>query len=133
MRSVTRLFSLYVLGASIVLVGADLGLLQPWVPSFVAGSGLDKVGHLCFVGLLTILFNCFLSYRFVKIGDRKFLVGTVIIVVLVSIEEFSQNYLPTRSFESLDLVANYCGIVFAECFLRYRQPKTSIIVIRLQR
>ena len=106
-----------------MLVGADLGLLQPWVPSFVVGSGLDKVGHLCSVGLLTVLFNSFLSYTYFKIGDKKVFVGTSIISVLVSIEELSQNYLQTRSFELLDLVADYSGIIVAECLLRFRQLK----------
>ena len=40
-----------------------------------------------------------------------------------SIEEFIQQFLPTRSFEILDLAADYSGIVVAECLLRYRQFK----------
>ena len=123
MRLANKLLTGYVIFFIAVLIGADSGYLHQWVPDALTDTWWDKAGHVFFGGLLAVLANEALRYRFFKFGERRILVGTLIVVFLISIEEFLQQYLPTRSFEILDLVADYSGIVVAECLLRYRQFK----------
>ena len=120
MRLVNKLLAGYVLFFIAVLIGADSGYLHQWVPDALTDTWWDKAGHVFFTGLLAVLANEALRYRFFKFGKRRLLVGTLIVVVLISIEECLQQYLPTRSFDLVDLAADLLGILVAECFSRYR-------------
>ena len=120
MRLVNKLLTGYVLFFIAVLIGADSGYLHQWVPDALTDTWWDKAGHVFFIGLFAVLANEALRYRFFKFGERRILVGTLIVVVMISIEECLQQYLPTRSFEILDLAANLLGILVAECFTRHK-------------
>ena len=120
LRLVNKILVGYVLLFIAVLSGADSGYLHQWVPDALTDTWWDKVGHVFFTGLLAVLANEALRYQFFKFGERRLLVGTLIVVVVISIEELLQQYLPTRSFEILDLAADLSGILVAECFARYR-------------
>ena len=106
-----------------ILIGANSGYLHQWIPDALTNTWWDKAGHVFFTGLLAVLANEALRYRFFKFGEIKILVGTLIVVFLITIEEFLQQFLPTRSFEMLDLIADYSGIVVAECLMRYKKFK----------
>ena len=120
MRLANKLLLGYVIFFVAVLIGADSGYLHQWVPDALTDTWWDKAGHVFFTGLLAILTNEALRYRFFKFGERRILVGTLIVVFLISFEECLQQYLPTRSFEILDLAADLLGILVAECFARYK-------------
>ncbi len=124
MRLANKLLAGYVLFFIAVLIGADSGYLHQWVPDALTDTWWDKAGHTSFTGLLVVLVNEALRYRFFKFGERKILVGTLIVVVLISIEEWLQQYLPTRSFEILDLAADLLGILVAECFARHKMKSS---------
>ncbi len=120
MRLANKLLAGYVLFFIAVLIGADSGYLHQWVPDALTDTWWDKAGHVFSTGLLAALTNEALRYRFFKFGERRLLVGTLIVVVLISIEECLQQFLPARSFEIFDLTADLSGILVAECFARYR-------------
>ena len=120
MRLVNKLLAGYVLFFIAILIGANSGYLHQWIPDVLTDTWWDKAGHVFFTGLLAVLANEALRYRFFKFGERRVLVGTLIVVFLISIEEFLQQYLPTRSFEILDLAADLLGILVAECFARHK-------------
>ena len=120
MRLVNKLLAGYVLFFIAILIGANSGYLHQWIPDVLTDTWWDKAGHVFFTGLLAVLANEALRYRFFKFGEIKILVGTLIVVFLISIEEFLQQYLPTRSFEILDLAADLLGILLAECFARQK-------------
>ena len=105
---------------TVILVGANLGIFHQWLPTFVAESWFDKTIHFLSIVPGTILFNAVLRYRVISVGNRQLLVGTLIVVVLVSIEECLQIYIPFRSFELIDLFADFAGITLADYFVRHR-------------
>ena len=70
----------------------------------------DKLLHILLMGSLTVGLNLSLNFRFSKLWSREVLTGTIIMAVLISLEEISQGFIPYRNFEVLDLVCNYIGI-----------------------
>ena len=105
---------------TVILVGANLGIFHQWLPDFFAISWFDKIVHFLSIVPGTILFNTVLRYRVIPVGSRQLLVGTLIVVVLVSIEECLQIYIPFRSFEFIDLCAAIAGAALADYLVRHR-------------
>ena len=120
MRLIRALFLGYVVIVTVILVGANLGIFHQWLPAFFAASWFDKTVHFLSIVPGTILFNAVLRYRVIPVGNRQLLVGTLIVVVLVSIEECLQIYIPFRSFDLIDLFADFAGIALADYFVRHR-------------
>ena len=105
---------------AVILVGANLGIFHQWLPAFFTASWFDKAVHFLSIVPGTILFNAVLRYRVILLGSRQLLVGTLVVVVLVSIEECLQIYIPFRSFELIDLFADFAGITLADYLVRNR-------------
>jgi polysaccharide biosynthesis protein VpsQ len=104
------LFFMFVTG---IIVANDLGRLRSiigWVGSLPFG---DKFGHTILIGTLAFLLNYALNGRTIEIGDRQILLGCSIVAVAITIEEFSQIWIPSRTFDLVDLAANYFGIGIA--------------------
>lgn len=96
-----------------ITVGIDLGRLQSltgWISSVPFG---DKWGHLLIIGFLTFLLNYALAGRKLKIGRFRVLLGCTIVAVAMTVEECSQIWFPSRTFDLIDLSANYLGIALA--------------------
>jgi polysaccharide biosynthesis protein VpsQ len=114
------LFLLFVTG---IIIANDLGRIQKfigWVNMLPFG---DKCGHVLLIGTLAFLLNYALNGRMIKIGDQRILLGGSIVAIVITIEEFSQIWIPSRTFDLVDLAANYLGITIAG--LRWLR-KTSI-------
>jgi polysaccharide biosynthesis protein VpsQ len=106
-------FSCFFLFVAGIIIGNDLGRLRTivnWVGSFPFG---DKIGHLVFIGTLAFLLNYALEGRTIKIGRFKILLGCSIVAVVMTLEEISQIWIPWRTFDLVDLSANYLGIGLA--------------------
>jgi polysaccharide biosynthesis protein VpsQ len=107
-------FSFFFLFVAGIIIGNDLGQLRTivnyWVGSVPFG---DKIGHLVFIGILTFLLNDALDGRMVKMGGLKVLLGCSIVAVVMTLEEISQIWIPWRTFDLVDLSANYLGIGLA--------------------
>ena len=85
---------------------ADNGLI-----SFSAGIPYgDKIAHFFVMGILALLVNLLLSSRRQLVGKREFLLGSLIVAGIVTAEEFSQIFIPARTFSLFDLAADYAGI-----------------------
>ena len=71
----------------------------------------DKAMHFVLVGLLAFLVN--LSLQAKLIHWKKFWVplGTLCLLILATVEEFSQMFLVHRTFDLLDLFFNVSGIL----------------------
>ena len=76
----------------------------------------DKMGHFLLYGALTLILNLTLNLRQVKIGSHEFLRGSVIILIVTFIDEFTQILNESRSFEWLDMSSNLLGIVLFSYF-----------------
>ncbi len=73
----------------------------------------DKLGHFWLMGTLSLLLNLALRARTVRIGPVTVLLGSLIVAVVVTAEEFTQIFLPGRTFDLIDLGADYLGIFLA--------------------
>lgn len=71
----------------------------------------DKLGHLILMGLFSLLLNLALSCRRVKVGRLNILKGSLIVAVVVTLEELSQIFVRYRSFDPVDLLFDYTGIL----------------------
>ena len=106
-----RSFSvLYILVLTAIVIGADIGFLNPvsiWLHRVPFG---DKLCHFVFVGMLSFLLSASFSVH-LKQKRKRFVVFSTIItlVVLTSLEEMSQTMLVYRSFSRLDMLANISG------------------------
>jgi hypothetical protein len=78
-----------------------------WIRAIPGG---DKVGHFCLMGGFAFVANLAFACRRVLIAKKHLLLGSLIVTTLVTLEEFSQIWMPTRTFDLLDLSADFFGI-----------------------
>ena len=72
---------------------------------------------------LSWLFNSAFRLGQINLGGLRIFVGTIVIVTVVTLEELTQLWIPTRHFELMDLLADYLGIATAEIALRRKSIK----------
>lgn len=130
LRWLPILFGLFVL---LVVISADQG----WGYSFFALiyriPYADKVGHFFLMGFLSFLAS--LAFPGSRLGNARFpirpLKSSLILLVLVGLEEISQNFFPNRTPDLMDYLASLAGILlFGElgAFIhqkRLEQPQSS--------
>jgi len=87
----------------------------------------DKFAHVILIGTLAYLFNMVLGAKTFKVNGVQILVGSLIVFGLMTVEEFSQMYIPTRNFDWVDLAANYLGIGIADKMIKSKY-KIPIII-----
>ena len=82
----------------------------------------DKLGHIGLFGLLTLL--SIIGFRFKSVSVARFRVyyGVGIVLSFVILEELSQVFIPSRTFDLVDMLANIVGIALASiaCFAIHR-------------
>ncbi|BDS06213.1 hypothetical protein NT6N_12530 [Oceaniferula spumae] len=100
-----------------------------WFHSIPAG---DKLGHFLLFGGLSFIANWVLAgcVRCRRVADvRRHLLLTLVVWLLVILEECSQLYLPHRNFDRWDIVADSAGILFfaalAVGLVEYRRRRAS--------
>ena len=71
----------------------------------------DKIGHFVLMGIFSLLVNLVLQARNFQIWKFRYLLGTLIVLVIVTLEEFSQIFVRGRTFDLSDLVFDYLGII----------------------
>lgn len=75
----------------------------------------DKLGHFCLFGFLTLganvglKFKC-LKFKFLVLGQTNIYLGTSLVLVFVLLEELSQGFIASRTFDLKDLIADGVGI-----------------------
>ncbi|MGB7925300.1 MAG: VanZ family protein [Pyrinomonadaceae bacterium] len=70
----------------------------------------DKAGHFILMGLFSLLLNLALSCKTIKLWRFNLLMGSLIVALVVTLEEFSQIFIRYRSFDLVDLLFDYAGI-----------------------
>ena len=93
-----------------IVVAADrdaLPLLLQRVYNYPAG---DKIGHFVLFGGLAFLAALGFPRRTEPLAGVSVPVSTMVIVVLVTLEEASQAWFPGRTASVFDLLASYAGI-----------------------
>jgi len=99
---------LFILGVIVFL--ADQKKYQPLFRRVREMPYGDKLGHLFLMGLFSFLLNMAMGCRTWRIRRIELLRGSLIVALLVTLEEFSQLFFRTRTFDAVDLVFDYLGI-----------------------
>ncbi|MBI5295426.1 MAG: VanZ family protein [Chloroflexi bacterium] len=97
-----------------VIVLADTGLLPGMISGLYDFPNGDKLGHFILYGILSLLLNlAFLSRPSVN-PARTLWTVSLILSILIGLEEWSQSLFDSRTMDIVDLLASYAGVaVFA--------------------
>jgi hypothetical protein len=110
MPSMLRLSLAFALVLTAIIVLANLGRLGFLYDLYSFPYG-DKVGHFVLFGLLSLLLNLALFQLTPRIQPHRLAIWVSAgIALVVTVEELSQIWLPSRSTDWLDLGASYAGI-----------------------
>lgn len=101
-----------------IIVSADGGRLPPFITALYAFPYGDKVGHFLIMGALTLAANLIFSARRVNLWSVSVLLGSLLVLIGVTVEEFSQIFFQSRTFSLLDLGFSYLGILTADLIVR---------------
>jgi len=102
----------WVVFIAVIIFCADRRLLQPVFGFIASHPGSDKAGHFLLIGSMAFLLNLALGVREVRCCERGWLLGSFIVGVVFTLEEISQLWLPTRTFDWGDLAGDFAGIFF---------------------
>ncbi len=113
----TLLFSLLIVA---IVILANLDQFPRPIEYLYNFPGGDKVGHFVLFGILSFLLNkSALSLFPNRIPFRLTLTVSLLLAIVIGLEEWSQSLFPARTMSLIDLLASYTGVaVFA--LLAYR-------------
>jgi VanZ family protein len=110
MKWLAILFTLFIL---LVIVLADAGVLSHYVGFVYRFSFGDKAGHFILYGILTLFIDlALLRARPDQSRTRLAIQTGLVLALLIGLEELSQQYFSSRSFDLLDLTFSYLGVLF---------------------
>jgi VanZ family protein len=110
MKWLAILFTLFIL---LVIILADAGILAHYVGFVYEFPFGDKAGHFILYGLLTLLLDLALLRARAGRSRRRLAIHCgLVLALLIGLEEFSQRYFSSRSFDLVDLTFSYLGVVF---------------------
>jgi VanZ family protein len=100
------IFTIFII---IIILLADTGRLGFVAPLYDFPYG-DKVGHFILFGFLTflIILTVLRSHRYTN-PKRIAVYWALFLALLITVEEFSQTYFASRTFDLLDLSFSYLG------------------------
>lgn len=89
----------------------------------------DKLGHFLLFGSLSFLVNLLLRSAPTRLYGFTVMKGSTIIMSIVTLEECSQVFFKSRTFDLLDLTADAVGIwCFARLAAFYLQKKRAALI-----
>ena len=121
MKYLAVVFFVFVIVA-IILV--DSGNLPHSIRALYDFPNGDKLGHFVLFGLLTFfLTRAFLSSLPAQLRGWVALSISLVLALFISLEEFSQQYFSTRTFDLVDLFFSYAGVItFAFLAVIWKSP-----------
>ena len=112
MKSLTAIYILLLAGIILLADFRGTQYLLDFVGNIPFG---DKIGHFCLMGMLSFLVNSALNVRTIRFWTLNYLLGSLIVLAIVTLEEISQIFISGRSFDFGDLTFDFLGIfVFGE-------------------
>lgn len=111
MRRITRVTIGFIVLLWVIVLIANAGLGPRLFGFLDYVPGGDKTGHFLLMGMAAFLVNLSLNAARLRIGPLHVLVGSVGVAAVVTLEEFSQVFFASRTFDLTDLTADYVGIL----------------------
>jgi len=116
MKWIAVLFALFIILIIILANLGELGVLR-FINEIPYG---DKAGHFILYGILTLLIDLSFLQKNVDLPSAsvrthpKQIVFRIafILALLIGIEEYSQQFVPSRTFDLVDLAFSYLEVVF---------------------
>ena len=105
------LAALYILVLAGIVVLADIKETQYLFRPVRRLPYGDKIGHFLLMGMFSLVVNLILKARIVCVWKLSYLLGSLIVLAIVTTEEFSQIFVRGRSFDLTDLAADWSGII----------------------
>jgi polysaccharide biosynthesis protein VpsQ len=103
------LFALFIV---LIIILADSGSLGILAALNQIPFG-DKAGHFILYGILALLINLSLFRSFPLHNQLGIVVlSGLILVLLIGVEEYSQQFFARRTFDLVDLAFSYLGVIF---------------------
>ncbi len=93
-----------------IVVSANTSTMPAFLYNIYTFRYGDKAGHFILTGLLSLLVNLSLGCRKTRLASRNFLLGSLLVGAVVTIEELSQVFFPSRNASLTDLLSSYLGI-----------------------
>ena len=73
----------------------------------------DKFGHAGLFGFLTLIIIIASKYRSFKLGKLNIYYGVIVVIPFIIGEELSQAFIASRTFDFVDIVADFIGVGIA--------------------
>jgi VanZ family protein len=71
----------------------------------------DKIGHFLLMGMFSFLVNLACGAKIFRIRNFSCLLGSLVVLAIVTAEEVSQIFVSGRTFDPGDLLADVAGIL----------------------
>ena len=71
----------------------------------------DKIAHAGLYGIMALLLNFGLNFKQVKHFGVSLQLGALLVFIFAGLEELTQYYIPSRTFDLGDLLADFIGVV----------------------
>ena len=103
---ITLPLGFFIFISSIIFIAdnASYNFALRWVGAIPYG---DKIAHTILYGTMAMFLNYGLSYRKIK-GLQ---LGAVLVLTFAILEEFTQIYVPSRTFDLYDILADFAGVI----------------------
>jgi VanZ family protein len=109
MKWIAILFALFIV---LIIVLANMGMLD-FLGALNRIPYGDKAGHFVLYGILTLLVDLTLIRSRPDLSPNLIVLrSALILALLIGLEEFSQQYFPSRTFDLVDLTFSYLGVIF---------------------
>jgi len=105
-KIVTAIYTLILAGIVVLADFSGTRRLLDFVGDIPYG---DKIGHFILMGMFSFLLNLALQAKTFRFWKINFLLGNLVVLAVVTLEEFSQMFVG-RSFDLTDLIFDYAGI-----------------------
>ena len=103
------LFAIFIV-AVIVLANLDMLGILGFINQIPHG---DKAGHFILYGILTLLIDLAVIHAHQDVSPSLIVFRVAfILALLIGLEEFSQRFFPSRTFDWVDLLFSYLGVIF---------------------
>ena len=117
-------FGLILLITAMIII-TNVGYGDKFWPYMVNTPYADKVGHVGIFGTLSYFCNLAFSNRLSKRRFKIFTTTTFIILVVVTLEEISQAFIPSRTCDILDWTADLIGLALGQWLAHLTLKKAS--------